>query len=109
MLIKTNQPKASITQPKSKIEVSFLDVLQSNILLTEFENILTIKRGKMMPALKIEQIYEKIYSIESILNSAVKESDSGLSLDNMKEFALNLGALQMVNMLPHMDLIPVET
>ena len=62
-----------------------------------------------MPALKIEQIYEKIYSIESILNSAVKESDSGLSLDNMKEFALNLGALQMVNMLPHMDLIPVET
>ena len=76
------------------------------MLLMEFENILNIKRGKRMSALKIDQIYEKVHLIESIVDNC---SNSGkvLSLEQIQEYALNLGALQMVNFLPHMDLIPI--
>ena len=45
----------------------FLDIIQSDLILNEFENILEIKRGKMMSALKIEQIYDKIHTIEKIV------------------------------------------
>lgn len=67
----------------------------------------------MMSALKIDQIYEKIYLVENIVEKCTNcdhpshENQTKLSLDQLKEFALNLGALQMVNFLPHMDLIPV--
>lgn len=50
------------------LDVSFLDMIQSEMLLTEFERILNIKRGKMLAALKVDQIYEKIYLIESIVD-----------------------------------------
>jgi len=51
------------TQSKPQ-KVTFLDILQSDLLMVEFEKILNIKRGKMMSALKIEKIYDKIHLIE---------------------------------------------
>ena len=53
---------------------SFLDIVQSDLILNEFEHILEIKRGKMMSALKIEQIYDKIHTIEKIVEKCT-ESD----------------------------------
>jgi len=44
-----------------------LDIIQTDVLLKEFDNILNIKRGRMMSALKVEQIYSKIHLIESIV------------------------------------------
>ena len=88
--------------------VTLLDVIQSDVLLNEFENIMTIKRGKMMSTLKIEKIYSKIHMIEEIVEKCTSSAQS-LTLEQLQEFALNLGALQMVNFLPHMDLIPVQT
>ena len=87
--------------------MTFFDVIQSDVLLNEFENILSIKRGKMMSSLKIEKIYNKIHSIEQIVDKC--RNAQSLTLEQLQEFALNLGALQMVNYLPHMDLIPVQT
>lgn len=87
---------------------AFLDMIQSDVLLGEFDNILTIKRGKMMSSLKIEKIYSKIHMIEEIVDNCTN-ADQSLTLEQLQEFALNLGALQMVNFLPHMDLIPVQT
>ena len=90
--------------------VTFLDMVQSDILLSEFENILTIKRGKMMSSLKIEKIYNKIHMIEKIVDECCIDTEGKtLTLEQLQEFALNLGALQMVNLLPHMDLVPVQT
>ena len=69
------------------------------MLLREFENILSIKRGKMISALKIEQIYEKIHLIETMVENCTKNPQDtearpkSLSLDQLKEFAKNLGAL----------------
>ena len=48
--------------------MTLLDIIQSDVLLNEFENILTIKRGKMMSTLKIEKIYNKIHMIEEIVD-----------------------------------------
>jgi len=100
-----------LTAKRIKDDVSFLDIIQTELLLGEFENILNIKRGKMMSALKVEQIYEKIYLIESIVEKCTNADDNkslmSLDLGQLQEFALNVGALQMVNFLPHMDLIPV--
>ena len=62
-----------------------------------------------MSALKVEQIYEKIHLIEGIVDKCTNSAELVLGLDQLQEFALNLGALQMVNFLPHMDLIPVQT
>ena len=62
----------------------------------------------MMSALKIEQIYNKIHMIEQIVDKCTNAGQV-LTLEQVQEFALNLGALQMVNFLPHMDLIPVQT
>ena len=62
----------------------------------------------MMSALKIESIYNKIHMIEQIVDKCTNAGQV-LTLDQLQEFALNLGALQMVNFLPHMDLIPVQT
>ena len=61
-----------------------------------------------MSALKIEQIYEKIHIIEKIVEKCT-ESGQILTLEQLQEYSLNLGALQMVNFLPHMDLIPIQT
>lgn len=62
----------------------------------------------MMSTLKIEKIYNKIHMIEEIVDKCTSSAQS-LTLEQLQEFALNLGALQMVNFLPHMDLIPVQT
>ena len=62
----------------------------------------------MMSALKIESIYNKIHMIEQIVDKCTNAGQV-LTLDQLQEFALNLGALQMVNFLPHMDLIPIQT
>ena len=43
-----------LTAKRIKDDVSFLDLIQTELLLGEFENILNIKRGKMMSALKVE-------------------------------------------------------
>ena len=96
------------TTPMRQKGTSFLDIIQSDLILNEFEHILEIKRGKMMSSLKIEQIYEKIHIIETIVKKCT-ESDQTLTLDQLQEYSLNLGALQMVNFLPHMDLIPIQT
>ena len=102
-------PKAAYQQHAGQLRgVTLLDVIQSDVLLNEFENILTIKRGKMMSSLKIEKIYNKIHMIEEIVDKCTSSAQS-LTLEQLQEFALNLGALQMVNFLPHMDLIPVQT
>ena len=65
----------------------------------------------MMSSLKIEKIYSKIHSIEKIVDECCTNTTQGrtLTLEQLQEFALNLGALQMVNLLPHMDLVPVQT
>mgnify|MGYP006922982824 CR=1 FL=1 len=50
--------------------------------MSEFENILTIKRGKMMSALNIEQIYNKIHVVEEIVDRCVN-ADEGLTLEQL--------------------------
>lgn len=45
-----------------------LDVLQTDVLLHEFENILSIKRGKQLKILKIDKIYERVHMIEKIVD-----------------------------------------
>ena len=52
----------------------------------------------MMSALKIESIYNKIHMIEQIVDKCTNAGQV-LTLDQLQEFALNLGALQMVNFL----------
>lgn len=97
---------SAFKQGPDQVQVSFLDIIQSDLLLAEFDRILNIKRGKMLSALKIEQIYEKIHLIESIVDQCTN-SGQVLTLEQLQEYSLNLGALQMVNFLPHMDLIPI--
>ena len=64
----------------------------------------------MMSSLKIEKIYNKIHMIENVVEECTHNVEGKkLTLEQLQEFALNLGALQMVNLLPHMDLIPVQT
>ena len=63
-----------------------------------------------MSSLKIEKIYNKIHMIEKIVDECCIDTEGKtLTLEQLQEFALNLGALQMVNLLPHMDLVPVQT
>ena len=54
----------------------------------------------MISTLKIEQIYEKIHLIETMVENCTKKppqntdaKPKSLSLDQLKEFARNLGAL----------------
>ena len=88
---------------------TLLDVMQTDVLLSEFEKILNIKRGKQLQALKVEKIYERIHLIEDIVDRSCNAEGQILQLEQLQDFALNLGALQMVNFLPHMDIIPVHT
>lgn len=104
---------ASVTsagvKQKPMVTSTLLDVMQTDVLLSEFEKILNIKRGKQLQALKVEKIYERIHLIEDIVDRSCNAEGQILQLEQLQDFALNLGALQMVNFLPHMDIIPVHT
>lgn len=74
--------KPKIAPNRIREDVSFLDIIQTELLLGEFENILNIKRGKMMSALKVEQIYDKVYLIESIVEQcSAADQSQPTSLD----------------------------
>ena len=54
---------------------SLLDVLQTDVLLQEFENILSIKRGKQLKALKVDKIYERVHMIEDIVDKSCSSGE----------------------------------
>ena len=73
-------PKRLVEQNSARgTTPSFLDIVQSEVLLREFENILTIKRGKLLSPLKVEQLYHKIHLIEDIVAQLARTE--GVSLD----------------------------
>jgi len=74
----SNVPQ-TVKPGSTKATVSLLDIFQSDLLLQEFENILTIKRGKMLSALKVDQIYEKIHHVEKIVDECTLQG-RGLNL-----------------------------
>ena len=77
-----------------QFQSSYLDNLQKDMMLKEFENILSIKRGKMMSTLKVEEIYAKIHLIEDIVDQCSSAGHQKiLTLNQLQEYTLNLGAL----------------
>ena len=71
-----NKPQHSETNKKPAFNrMSLIDILQSDVLLKEFHNILNIKRGKQLQALKVDKIYERVHLIEEIVDRSCNSGE----------------------------------